>query len=487
MPGVVVTTAVRTGPTAVQVIPTATAFVAGVTSRGPSGSATLISSFAQYEALFGGYTSSGYVHQTVKTFFEEGGARIYVSRAVGTDSESATCVLLNSESTPGTSITLTAAGKGTWAHSGVLEATVTNPASTSFRVSILLNGAEVYTSGIYTSATKADFINEINNSPVAALYVTAASTGSTIPVAVAAKDFSSGDDGDTVVAANIVAAIGYFTYDLGPGALMAPGFYDSTTVDALVANANTNHRVALSSVAAGSNAADAVTAASAYLGDENSEHLAVYWPWVKVPNGGLTMTIPPEGFVAARRAATQNSRGVWFPYAGEAGAASYVVGLETVVSKEDTDTVDAGSVNAIRIVQGSLRIYGARSMSADTDNFRFITGQEVLNYIVYLAERDLEALIFEPIDGRRTLFARVASTLTAILDPIAKAGGLFPAFDVNGNQIDAGYSVVVSDALNPVTQLAEGKIVAKVGARVTGIGDKIEVEVTKSSLTSSLV
>jgi hypothetical protein len=126
-------------------------------------------------------------------------------------------------------------------------------------------------------------------------------------------------------------------------------------------------------------------------------------------------------------------------------------------------------------------------MSTDTDNFRFITGQEVLNYIVYLAERDLEALIFEPIDGRRTLFARVASTLTAILDPIAKAGGLFPAFDVNGNQIDAGYSVVVSDALNPVTQLAEGKIVAKVAARVTGIGDKIEVEVTKSSLTSSLV
>lgn len=485
MPGVVVTTAVRTGPTAVQTIPTATAFVAGVTSRGPSGSATLISSLAQFEAIYGGYTSLGYVHQTVKTFFEEGGARMYVSRAVGTSSASATCLLLDNESTPATAITLTATGKGVWAHSGVLEATVTNPSETTFKVSILLNGVEVYASGTYSS--KADFLNEINNSPVAALYVTATSSGSTIPTAVAAKDFTSGSDGSTVVASNIVAALGYFTYDLGPGAIMAPGFYDSTTVAALIANANTNHRIALSSVAAGSTAADAVDDSAAYLGDTNSEHLAIYWPWVKVPNGALTMTIPPEGFVAARRAATQNSRGVWFPYAGEAGAASYVVGLETAVSKEDTDTVDAGNVNAIRIVQGSLRIYGARSMSTDTDNFRFITGQEVLNYIVYLAERDLEALIFQPIDGRRTLFARVSSTLTAILDPIAKAGGLFPAYDVNGKQIDSGYSVVVSDALNPVTQLAEGKIVAKVGARVTGIGDKIEVEVTKSSLTSSLV
>lgn len=487
MPGVVVTTAVRTGPTSVQVTPTATAFVAGVTSRGPSGSATLISSIAQYEAIYGGYTSLGYTHQTVKTFFEEGGARIYVSRAVGTGSTPATCVLLDGEVTPATSLTLTATGKGTWAHSGVLEASIVIVNTTGFYAEIFLNGAKVYTSATYTAATKAEFVDEINNSAVAALYVTAASTGSVIPAAVTKQDFTSGTDGSTVAANDIVVALGSFTYDLGSGAVMAPGFYDNTTVGALIENADTNHRIAISSVAAGSTAGDAVTDSAAYLGDENSEHLAIYWPWVKVPNGALTMTIPPEGFVAARRAAVQNSRGVFYPYAGEAGAASYVVGLETSVSKEDTDTVDAGNVNAIRIVQGSLRIYGARSMSTDTDNFRFITGQEVLNYVVYLAELNLESLLFQPIDGRKTIFARVASTLVSILDPLAKAGGLFANYDVNGKEIDPGYSVVVSDALNPVTQLAQGKIVAKVGARVSGIGDKIEVEVTKSSLTASLV
>lgn len=483
MPGVVVTTAVRTGPTAVQVVPTATAFVAGVTSRGPSGSATLISSLDQYEGIYGGYTSLGYVHQTVKTFFEEGGSRIYISRAVGAGSDAATCALL--DSTPATALTLTATGKGEWAHDGVLEASVVIPSAGSFYIEIYLDGDRVYKTATYTS--KADVVNEINNSSVAALYVTAASSGSGLPVAVVKQDFTGGDDGSTVVNNDIVAALGYFTYDLGAGAVMAPGFYDSTTVNALISHANTNHRIALSSVVAGSTAADAVTDTAAYVGADNSEHLAVYWPWVKVPNGSLTMTIPPEGFVAAKRAAVQNSRGVFYPYAGEAGAAKYVVGLETSVSKEDTDTVDAGSVNAIRIVQGSLRVYGARSMSSDVDNFRFITGQEVLNYIVYLAERDLENLIFQPIDGRRTIFARVAATLTAILDPLSKAGGLFASYDVNGVEIDPGYSVVVSDAMNPVTQLAQGKIVAKVGARVSGIGDKIEVEVTKSSLTATLV
>jgi hypothetical protein len=237
----------------------------------------------------------------------------------------------------------------------------------------------------------------------------------------------------------------------------------------------------------GSEVGDAVQDTSTHVGTENSEHLSVYWPWVRIPNGALTMVVPPEGFVAAKRAAVHNSRGAFYPYAGESGAANFVVALETGVSKEDTDTADAGHVNAIRIVQGSIRVYGARSASTDTDNFRFITGQEVLNYIVYSAERDLENLLFQPIDGRKTIFARVGATLTAVLDPIAKAGGLFAIFDANGKEIDPGYSVVVSDALNPVTQLAEGKIVAKVGARVSGIGDKIEVEVTKSSLTASLV
>lgn len=483
MPGVIVTTAVRTGPTAVQVAPTATAFVAGVTSRGPSGSAVLVSSIAQYESIFGGYTSLGYTHQTVKTFFEEGGSRMYVSRAVGAGADAATCALLDDDDE--TALTLTATGKGAWANSGVLEASVVYPSAGNFKIEIYLNDERVYTTGTYT--TKADVLNEINNSAIAALYVTATSTGSALPVAVSKQNFTGGDDGSSVASTDIVAALGYFTYDLGSGAVMAPGYYDSTTVNALISHANTNHRIALSSVAANSTAADAVADWEDYVGVDNSEHIAVYWPWVKVPNGALTMTIPPEGFVAAKRASVQNNRGVFYPYAGEAGAAKYVVGLETVVSKENVDTVDAGNVNAIRVLQGSIRVYGARSMSNDSDNFRFITSQEVLNHIVYMAERELEALVFQPIDGRKTIFARVASTLTAILDPIAKAGGLFAIYDVNGNEVDPGYSVVVSDALNPITQLAEGKIVAKVGARVSGIGDKIEVEVTKSSLTASLV
>jgi phage tail sheath protein FI len=199
------------------------------------------------------------------------------------------------------------------------------------------------------------------------------------------------------------------------------------------------------------------------------------------------MMVPPEGYVAAKRARVHNLYGPWNPYAGERTEATFVTGLETSLSKTDSDNLDENFINAIKIINGSARIYGARSASDDTANFRFIISREVLNQIVYEAESALEALLFLPIDGRQSTFSRVRATLTAIMERIRLAGGLYEAFDANGKQLDPGYTVQVNNANNPLTQLATGVIKAKVGARVSSIGDTIEVEITKSNLTSTLV
>jgi phage tail sheath protein FI len=199
------------------------------------------------------------------------------------------------------------------------------------------------------------------------------------------------------------------------------------------------------------------------------------------------MVIPPEGYVCGKRARVHNLFGSWNPYAGERTEANFVTGVYQTLSKTAADALDAGFVNPIRVINGTVRVYGARSASDDTDNFRFIMAREVLNQITYEAESALEALLFLPIDGRKSTFARVQATLVAIMDRIRIGGGLYEAFDANGKQIDQGYTVQVNDANNPLTQLATGVIKAKVGARVSSIGDTIEVEITKSNLTASLV
>ena len=79
---------------------------------------------------------------------------------------------------------------------------------------------------------------------------------------------------------------------------------------------------------------------------------------------------------------------------------------------------------------------------------------------------------------RRNLFER------GVDNHIKKNG---EEYDEGGKQIDPGFTVQVNDAINPLTQLATGVIKAKIGARVSSIGDRIEVEITKSNLTSTLV
>jgi hypothetical protein len=139
------------------------------------------------------------------------------------------------------------------------------------------------------------------------------------------------------------------------------------------------------------------------------------------------------------------------------------------------------------VINGRVRIYGARTASNDEVNFRYITAQEMLNYVVVQAQAQLEDLVFSTIDGRQTLFANVKSRLINLLDPIRVNGGLYEAFDTTGRRIDYGYSVVVNEAINPVSQLAGGLIRAKVGIRVSSVGDQIEIAVTKSNLTASVV
>jgi hypothetical protein len=459
-------------------------FLAGLTERGPDGTVHLITSLSDYQDIYGGVATAGYTHQTIETFFEEGGSRAYVSRVIGSSATEATLEL---DKTGGTAvITLTAAGKGTWSHGGVLQAQVTQPtAGSTFKIFIKLNGATVFTSS--THSTVAAAVNEINNNATAALYVTATDEGETgIPVA-ASGNFAGGTDDATVVAADYVTAIGLFTEDLGPGAICAPGQTSSTVRDALIAHAADRRRIAILGFDDGTSVGDAVDEALAYSTELGAEFAGFFHPWVRIPNGNLTSTIPPDGYVCGKRASVHNAYGSWNPYAGERSQASFVISPVTAYSKSEADQLDAGFVNAIKVINGTTRIYGARSASEDTDNFRFLIAREVLNQIVYEAENALEALLFLPIDGRRSTFSRVAATLTGIMERIRTGGGLYEAFDAFGKQLDPGYTVQVNDAINPLSQLSTGVIKAKVGARVSSVGDTIEVEITKSNLTSTLV
>jgi len=506
MPGINVTTGVRVGPQGADIAPSSTLFLTGTAERGPINRARMILSVNQFEAIYGGRSSTTTLYDSVRTFFEEGGTRVYVARVLKGASVSAFANIVNGASPATASFKVTAVSPGTWANgaTGGIKV-ILAVASSKLSVTITYRGETIFSAGPWGDEVQPDgttkyasqfAVEAINGSAALTEYVIAeAGVGvATIPVA-ATRNLATGANGDSVTATELVTGLDLFDYDFGPGVVAIPGQSVSTAWTGLKNHAVANRRIAFCAFASDATAEEALENAAfiGYYGDTDAErnqssHMAFFWPWVNIPDGfGGTREQSPEAFAAAGRAKAIRSNGPWRAGAGNITTARYVTGLVEPVTRTTGDTLDAGRINALRVINGAVQIYGARSVSADETNWRFITYRDTINYIIGLAENALEPLVFRPIDGRGNLFGEVEAILTAVVDPIRAVGGLYEGFDsATGQPIDPGYSVQVSSVNNPTANLANGVVTADIGVRVSPISDQINVTITKSALTATV-
>lgn len=487
MPGVTITTAVRTGATNLGTAPAATFFLVGTSERGLSTAAQLITSLEDFETKYGSHVTGSYSWYSMKTFFEEGGVQAYFGRVTASAGVVGTKALTTATST-GPGITFTAIGKGVWANSLVFTATNN---TTTFDLLVTYNGSTVFSGTGYENLTAC--IDAVNADTTAANYFTAALTASAVATQVlataAATSPSNGADG-TVAKSDAIASLAFFVDDMGSGSVAAPGFAtgtsDTALYDALRTHAATYNRIALCGFSSSASLETARSASTAYTGTISHEFMAFYHPWVQIPNGTATVDIPAEAYVAAVRSRTHNAVGPWKAYAGVASEASFVSGLSLVVSRAEADLMDASYVNPLRLVNGRVRIYGARSHSSNTTQWRFITARDTVNYITTETSKRLEDLVFSTIDGRSTLFANIINAVQSVVEPIRINGGFYEGFATDGRRIDYGYTIKCDASINPLTALENGTVSARLGVRVSSIGDKIEVDLIKSNLTTAL-
>ena len=515
MPGINVTTAVRTGPTGNGDIVAGQWFVVGEAERGSLTEPTLCRSFSDYVKEYGDY-QAGNLYQYVKTYFDEGGTRCYVQRVLGASYATATKTFQDTAGSPANTITFTAKNPGKWGNTLAVEIVASSDASVAisgyFKVKIYLNDVLIFTSRDLKDVPDAvNFINESRT--VNHLIVASNESASSLNPAAANKTALTGGANGTnaATAAEKVAGLALLTEDLKNGAVSVPGTYDNTTRDGLLAHVEAHNRIALFSFAAGTSVDTAITSASTEYTDTAASYTAYYWPHVKVPSPSatelasyvaagatattaepdpesMTVTIDPTAYAAAARArAIQSSGGPWRPGAGVISNARTVTELNQSVAPSEADRLDDGRVNALRKVGSNIRVYGARSVSSDETNFRYITLRDTLNHIVYGIERRMEEYVFNTIDSRGNLFGRIEASIVGFLDPMRVAGGLYEARDDDGRLVDPGYTVTVDKTNNPNSQLAQGIVKATVGVRIAGVVDLIEVEITKSTLNAPIL
>jgi len=195
----------------------------------------------------------------------------------------------------------------------------------------------------------------------------------------------------------------------------------------------------------------------------DSAFAALYYPNVVVSNplarpgatnGELYLTVPTGGHVAGVWARTDGARGVWKAPANE--AVRGIVRLETDVTNGEQDLLNPEGVNCIRSFGSyGTKIWGARTLAKTDPSWRYINVRRLFNFIEESIQRGTQWAVFEPNDY--DLWQRVKRNITSFLRGLWSQGALV------GATPEQAFYVLCDASNNPASSVDEGKLIVEVG------------------------
>jgi phage tail sheath protein FI len=190
----------------------------------------------------------------------------------------------------------------------------------------------------------------------------------------------------------------------------------------------------------------------------DSAFAAMYYPWIKVENpagsnGTSEVFVPPSGHIAGVWARTDETRGVWKAPAND--TIRGCLDVERAVTKNEQALLNPAGINCIRpFGTRGIRVWGARTLSSDSD-WRYINVRRLFNMVEQTILDGTQYAVFEPNDIR--LWEGVSRTLNGFLTGLWKDGALF------GASADQAFFVKCDAETNPPASIDEGKLVVEVG------------------------
>jgi Bacteriophage tail sheath protein len=189
----------------------------------------------------------------------------------------------------------------------------------------------------------------------------------------------------------------------------------------------------------------------------DSKYGAYYFPWIQVydPDKG-NIFVPPSGHIAGVYSRTDSERGVHKAPANEIVRGA--LGLKYNVSKGEQDLLNPKGINAIRFLNGGIRIWGARTLSSDP-SWRYINVRRLFIMVESSIERATQWVVFEPNDHR--LWKRVQRTIASFLTLLWRNGALM------GTSPEQAFYVKCDEETNPPEVIDAGQLVVEIGLAPT--------------------
>ncbi|MFY1652547.1 phage tail sheath family protein [Solwaraspora sp. WMMB762] len=134
---------VSSGVRPLEGVSTSTAAFLGAASSGPVDGAVMVTSFIEYQSMFGGFRTDSYLTHAALHFFANGGRRLYVVR-VANDAKTSSAEIADRREQSGEALTVTATSPGAWGNElDVTIADATLDGAGAYRLTVSRDGTPV--------------------------------------------------------------------------------------------------------------------------------------------------------------------------------------------------------------------------------------------------------------------------------------------------------------------------------------------------------
>jgi phage tail sheath protein FI len=190
---------------------------------------------------------------------------------------------------------------------------------------------------------------------------------------------------------------------------------------------------------------------------------AFYFPWIEVadPLGapGARVMVPPSGHLAGVYSRSDATRGVH-----KAPANELVVGALSTrypVSKILAETLNPRGVNCIRGFQGTVKVYGARTLASDPQGdpeWTYISTRRLVNFLRESIDEGTQWVVFEP--NAPELWSKIRRNVGAFLNTVWASGALL------GATPEQAFFVRCDESTNPPEVRELGQVVTEIGVAI---------------------
>jgi phage tail sheath protein FI len=445
-------------------VPTSVAAFVGSAPRGPTDAPVHITSFADYQRIFGGVQPTSPLSYAVYQFYLNGGSEAEIVRLVHsvttTTADAVKAVAATVALKSGTNtVTLTARGEGTWANGlrvRVDDATASGPGTNTYNLAIFDPTTRVVVERFRNIVANANDPNSLDRALGGSALFTVAS-GVDVNRLPDNHDATTPDKPDPwaddepkrwTAAADGLDGTGLEADDYLGGTtgqadkkgiyqllktdiftmLCLPGAPESLTTPAATLCQGRRAMLILDPPAAWSSVATTVSGmTSPPLTRDLGRNAAVYFPSVTIADpaaNGAPRTVPPSGTMAGVWARTDVSRGVWKAPAGTEASLNGVTSLTVPMSDLENGRLNPLGVNCLRTfpVVGPVA-WGARTLAgADRlgDQWKYLPVRRLALFLEESLYRGTQWAVFEPND--EPLWGSIRLNVGAFMNTLFRQG-----------------------------------------------------------------